>query len=256
MEMTTTKKALSLEKLLESLQEGKCVQVCIGLHWTAVVVDVQGELRCGLASTARNNHVHGVPEVPQAGQLETLSAFDLAALTCEKQLTLASVGAAAINALLPRHPERWTDMNAEEVIAKHGANKSVALVGHFPFTSRLRSRVGKLTILEKSPQPGDLPTDFAAEVIPKAEVVAITGTTLINHTFDGLLSLCSPDALVILLGPSTFLSPILFDYGIDLLCGSVVTDIEPVIKVVQQGGTFRQVHHAGVRLVSITNKDR
>lgn len=33
-----------------------------------------------------------------------------------------------------------------------------------------------------------------------------------HHTFAGLLALCRPDALVMVLGPSTPLSPVLFDY--------------------------------------------
>ena len=108
-----------------------------------------------------------------------------------------------------------------------------------------------MNVLEKDPQPGDFPSEVAPEIIPKAAVVAITATSLINRTIYELLSLCSPDAIVILLGPSTFLSPVLFGYGIDLLCGSVVEAIEPVLKTVKQGGTFRQVHQAGVRLVSV-----
>ena len=53
----------------------------------------------------------------------------------------------------------------------------------------------------------------------------------------------------------TPLSPILFDYGIDLLYGSVVTAINPVLRVVGQGANFRQVHKAGVRLVSIASPE-
>lgn len=240
------------DKLLPTLPDGKCVQVCIGLHWTAVVLEVQGELRCGLASTFSGGHVHGEPDVPQAGLLEQLRGQELTTLAREEKLSLASVGVAAINALLPRQPESWKELNAEEVIAKHGTGKSVALVGHFPFVSRLRTRVGELNVLEQQPQPGDFPAHFSEEIIPKADVVAITGTTLINHTLNNLLVLCPTDAVVILLGPSTFLSPILFDYGIDLLCGSVVTNIESVLKTVRQGGNFRQVHKAGVQLVSMS----
>jgi uncharacterized protein (DUF4213/DUF364 family) len=128
----------------------------------------------------------------------------------------------------------------------------VALIGHFPFVERLKTRVGKLTVLELNPQPGDLPVSMAAEVLPTAKVVAITGMTLLNHTLDGLLKMCAPDALVILLGPSVPLDPLLFDMGIDILCGSVVTSVDPVLAAVRQGATFRQVHRAGVRLVTTT----
>ena len=243
-----------LNKLLDTLPDGRIVQVYIGTHWTAVVAEIEGRRRCGLASSlTAEYHRHGETDVPQAGHLETLSGLELAALAQSDQPALASVGVAAINALIPPQPETWVDLNAEEVIAEHGKGKKVVLVGHFPFIPRLRSRVGELIILEKRPEPGDLPADAAFDVIPEADVVAITGTTLINRTLNGLLELCSPQAHVILLGPSTPLSPVLFDYGIDLLCGSIVTAIDPVLRTVMQAGNFRQVHRAGVRLVSVAS---
>jgi hypothetical protein len=78
--------------------------------------------------------------------------------------------------------------------------------------------------------------------------------TLINHSLENLLKLCSPHSRVIVLGPSTPLSPILFDYGVDLICGSVVTDVDPVLRAVSQGANFRQVHQAGVRLISMARE--
>jgi len=236
---------------LDTLQDGEVVYICIGLHWTAVVIEIGGQRHCGLASTLSGSHVHGVPDVPKAGQLQTLTGRELAGYIFSKQPTLVSVGAAAVNALLPRYPETWREINAEDVIAEHGVEKTVALIGHFPFISRLRPQVGELHVLELDPQPGDLPVSAASEILPKADVVAITSMTLMNRTLDGLLKLCAPEALVILLGPTTPLSPVMFNYGIDLLCGSVITDIKPVLQTVRQAGNFRQVHKAGVRLVSI-----
>lgn len=246
-----TKNTDIVSEIIATLPEGIPRQVCIGLHWTAAVMDVGGELRCGLASTLTGDHQHGVPDVPQAGGLETLSSSGLAALTDSGQPTLVSVGMAAINASLPQQPELWVDLNAGDVIAERGADKSVVLIGHFPFVDRLRTQVGKLTVLELNPRQGDLPVAEADTVIPDAQVVAITGMTLLNHTFEGLLNLCAPDAFVILLGPSVPLSPVLFKWGVDILCGSVVTSIDDVLAAVRQGANFRQVHRAGVRLVTI-----
>jgi uncharacterized protein (DUF4213/DUF364 family) len=241
-----------LDDLLRDLPEGRVHRVLIGLHWTAVVAEIEGEQRCGLASTLRKpHHHHGGPDVPTAGQLENLSGSDLANLARADEPTLASVGMAAINALLPHRAAAWTELNAEKVLAKHGAGRKVALIGHFPFVNRLRDRVGELTVLEQRPQPGDLPAAAAAEILPQAEVVAISGTTLINHTLDELMALCSTEALIVILGPSTPLSSLLFGYGVDMLCGSVVAAIRPVLKTVEQGGNFRQVHRAGVRTVTM-----
>jgi len=243
-----------LNTLLSTLPNGRVLKVTIGLHWTAVVVEVGGEQRCGLASTLHNDHHHGVPDVIQAGALEELPALELAKFSLGESATMASVGMAAINALLPQFPEEWVDLNAEEVIAEKGTGKSVVLIGHFPFVPRLERRVGKLSVLELNPRPGDLPVTAAGEVVPSASVLAITSMTLINQTLEPLLALCNPQACAILLGPSTPLSPVLYDYGFDILCGAVVTEIDPVLKAVSQGANFRQVHRAGVRLVSITKK--
>jgi uncharacterized protein (DUF4213/DUF364 family) len=82
-------------------------------------------------------------------------------------------------------------------------------------------------------------------------VVAITGTSLINHTFEGLVQLCRPEAFVLVLGPSTPLSPLLFHYGVHALSGTVVDDVDEVLRYVEQGATFRQIHHHGVRLLTM-----
>jgi uncharacterized protein (DUF4213/DUF364 family) len=246
-----------LSDLLNGLSDRKVVEVRIGLHWTAVVIEAEGRQRCGLASTFAQSHEHsGEPDVPQAGHLETLSGLELAVLARSARLMLAGIGVAAINALLPPQPDSWFDGNAEVVIAAHGAGKTVALIGRFPFVRRLRPCLGELFVLEHQPGEGDLPADAAPEVLPRADVVAITGTTLINHTLEDLLKLCSPEALVLVLGPSTPLSPTLFNHGIDFLSGSVVTDIQAVLKAVGQGANFRQIHRAGVRLVNMRRPEQ
>jgi hypothetical protein len=193
--------------------------------------------------------------VPSAGQLEISNGITLAACAESDSSVMRSVGVAAINSLLLSQNQPLVDQNAEEVIAAYGNGKRVVLVGSFPFIPRLESRVGNLTVLEITPSPGELPKNLAKDVIPTADVVAITGMTLINHTLESLLDLCSSQALVILLGPSAPLSPVMFDYGVDLICGSVVTDLEQVIRAIRQGANFRQVHRAGVRLVSMAREN-
>lgn len=242
-----------VDRLLNSLPEGDIMEVTIGLHWTAVVVSVDGQTRCGLASTLTSNDGHfAEPDVALAGRLHTLPGRELAAYARSEQPIEASIGFAAINAMLPPPGEQQlTDLNADEVIAAKGAGKTVVVVGSFPFIPGLRPRVGELLVLERNPGEGELPESAAADVIPRADVVAITGMTLVNHSLDSLLSLCSPGATVLLLGASTPLSPILFDYGVTLLSGAIVTEIDPVLRAVRQGAKFRQIHKAGARLVTM-----
>lgn len=178
-------------------------------------------------------------------------ARELAALARSYQPMEAAIGMAAINALLPRQEEQWLDLNAAEVITRRGAGKRVALVGHFPFVSQLQEQVDTLWVLEQHPAGDDLPAAAATKIIPRADLVAITGTALLNHTFERLLALCRSGALVLVLGPSTPLSPVMFDYGVHFLSGAVVEDVESVLRAVSQGANFRQLHRQGVRLVTI-----
>ncbi len=247
-----------IDELLTTLPDGVVRDVRIGAFWTAVVVEVAGQPRCGLASTLRtdeNHHHGGGPAVRDAGSLLQFNARELAELVRAYHPLEAAIGMATINALLPRQQEQWQDLNAGEVIAHHGAGKRVALIGHFPFIPQLREQVGVLWVLEQHPAGEDLPAEAAIEIIPRADVVALSGTTLLNHTFEGLMALCRRDAIVLVLGPSTPLSPLLFKYGVHLLSGSVVEDIEAVLRAVSQGANFRQLHRCGVRLVTMQNRE-
>jgi len=82
--------------------------------------------------------------------------------------------------------------------------------------------------------------------------VAISATTLINHTLGELLHYCKKDAFKIMLGPTTPMSHVMFDYSIDVISGVKVIDEEMVLRCISEGATFRQVK--GVRLLSMARK--
>jgi len=241
-----------LKALLPLVPEGKVLQVEIGLHWTAVLVEVDGRQSCGLASTLQNPEYEHArrPSVREAGKLESLSARDLAALVTSESFTEVSAGLAAVNALLPPQ-QNCVDLSAEEYIARQGSQSRVAIIGHFPFVDSLRTRVQELWVLELIPKEGDLPASAQAEIIPQADILAITSTALINHTFEDIFRLRKPGARVMLLGPSTPLSPCLFDLGIHVLSGSVVDLSLNMLALIRQGANFRQIKAQGVRLVTL-----
>lgn len=237
--------------LLASLTDHPILKVQIGLNWTAVVVGQEHGPCCGLASTLAEGHDHrGEPDIPFPGELEGIPALEMAGWILSEIPLRRSLGCAAINALLPRQPETWSQQNAETIMLEKGAGKKVALVGHFPFVSRLRSELDDLAVLELNPSGLDLPSSSAPRILPEADLVAITGMAFINRTLPGLLGLCREDAMIMILGPSTPLSPVWADYGVKLLAGAVVDDIPAVLAALGQGATFRQLHQAGVRLVT------
>jgi len=237
--------------IIKKLPDNPIREVRIGLHWTAVVVEKTDGFQCGLASTLEVYHPHtGVPLIPEPDHLASLPGLELADWIHSDIPLRRSVGCAAINALLPQNPSRWVDQNAERAIQEHGRGKKVVLIGHFPFTDQLRTELEDFTVLDLNPSGKDLPASAAPDVLPEADLVAITGMTFINHTLPELLELCKPDAYILILGPSTPLSPVMAEFGVNLLAGAIVEDIPAVLAAVGQGANFRQVHKAGVRLIT------
>lgn len=87
-----------------------------------------------------------------------------------------------------------------------------------------------------------LPDYAAREVLPEADVVLITGSTLVNKSIDSLLELCEDSREVILIGPTASLVPDpLFNRGITAEMGIQVSDTDAMLKVVSEGGGTRQL---------------
>ncbi len=217
--------------------------VTLGAH----VVAVESR-RLGLATWS--SAVHPVPLETLPAPEEFSSARALARLLYSDNTLESSLGIAALNSLLPApRPESIVDLNAGDLIRELGTGKSVAVIGHFPFVARLREAFDELLVFEKRPQAGDLEADRIPELLPRAEVVAITATTLCNRTLAEILACCRPDAIKLLVGPSTPLTPALFAVGFDYLAGSLAADPESVRESITRGFAFKQLK--GIRHIII-----
>ena len=112
----------------------------------------------------------------------------------------------------------------------------------------LERQVGTLWVLELCPADGTGPPPPPPIPSPRRTSSGLTSSALINHTFDGLLSLCRPGAFVVALGPTTPWSPVLFDHGVHVLAGSDVIDEAAALYTLGQGASFREVQ--GVRRIA------
>jgi uncharacterized protein len=208
----------------------------------------------GLASTPHNpGPHHDKAPIKEAGSLLQKDVLTLAKMAYSSSDLEASIGMATINSLIELDERYCVGINAGDLIMEKGKDKNVAIVGHFPFIPKLRSVVKQLWVIEQRPQEGDFTEDKAGDFIPQADVVGITGTAFTNHTIENLLKLCDPRAYVVILGGTTPLSPVIFDYGVTALSGTKVVDPEAVLHCVSQGATFRQIR--GIRLLTM-RKDK
>lgn len=245
------KTKVMLQDILSSIEDDYSVSdICTCVYWTAVT-----SFRCGLASTmAASLSLSEGNQVESAGGLLPKGARELASLCLSSHILEASIGIAAVNSILPINETSCENLNAGSLLRDLGAEKRIAIIGHFPFVKDLRREARELWIFELPGRgkEGDFTGNEIIDLLPRAEVVAITSTTLINHTLGSILELISPNAFKMMLGPSTPLSTVLFDYGFDALSGSIVIDRGQMMNCISQGANFRQIR--GVQKVTMRRK--
>ncbi len=224
------------------------IDLTVGSFWTAVHTSAGA----GLASSMRSEvHLHGRQPIGDAGTLDTRTPLELTGLLRSESPPEAGVGLAAANALLGPSARGLTEEKAVAILKRRSAGKQVAMIGRFPFADRLREDCGRLWVFERgvNRHDEDLDDEAMCRLLPRADVVAITATTLLNRTLPSVLARVRSDAFVMLLGPSTPMTPALHAFGIDVLCGTIVDDPDRVLRAVKQGAVTSQI--TGVRRVCL-----
>lgn len=242
------------DELIAAIPPGLTVRECLlGLNWTLV-----RSRTTGIAMT----YLEGHPSVELAGEIAGMPLRQLAEYVKSWNFLEAAVGLAAINSyfntpeqvekLCGRPISEQKQVNAFTYFQEQLRGKKVAVIGHFPDLESLAG-ICRLAVLERRPQPGDYPDPACEYILPQQDYVFLTATTLVNKTLPRLLEL-SRQAVVVLVGPSTPLTPILFQYGVNVLAGTVVVDPVAVRQVVQEGGSL-QLFQRGGQMVKISKEE-
>jgi uncharacterized protein len=240
---------------------GDLEQICVeravvGLFFTGVKLE-------GGATSACATPLRAIPEavccpssamaMPFPGKLRGRPAHELLAETGSAHGIRRAVGIATMNALADlcwqRRPapgmELLTGVDAYDAAAIQPGEQVVVVGAFVPFLKALKRAGQRYTVLEIDPatlKPEELPfyrhADEAASVVPGADVVLITGTTLLNDTLENLLALCRPSARVVMVGPTVGLLPdALLRRGVDVLGGVRVTDPDAFLEMLAEGGS-------------------
>ncbi len=140
--------------------------------------------------------------------------------------------------------------------------KRIYLVGAFPsYIRRFREEGCDFSVLERNPsalkpehQEHFVPAEHYGRVLPGAEIVILTGQTLVNRTIDALLGAVSPGAVVVVTGPSCGAVPdILFRYGVSIAGSLLITDPAMMLAVAAEGGTGYHLFHYCARKMVLVN---
>jgi uncharacterized protein (DUF4213/DUF364 family) len=234
--MWTIQKRLT-DLLKPNAQDRTISDVRIGLSYTAVRLNTG---HAGVAWTPKSSTA-GCTRLQNAGTLSGRPALEILAMLIDHQSSLArAVGLATANALLAAAPRKPT-MEAEIISSLNiGPDDRVAMVGYFgPVVARLQKSGCQLDILELNSDHSmsTLSPKEGKAALSQCTVAIITGTTLINATFDDIAAGLGNHRAAVLLGPSSPLCDALFQgTGITHVAGSRVTNTDAILRIVSEGG--------------------
>lgn len=261
------------DRLGHALDDVTIDRVAIGLFFTGV------KLSTGHAGACATP-VKDIPDavccpgsamaMPFPGKLRGRRAADLLDEAMEQVGIRRTLGIATLNALAQMANEDRTDGGVEIVegldafaAAQVGVDDTVVVVGAFvPFLRELRRIGARHWVLEKDPstlKPHEMPyfreAERAPEVVPEADVLIITGTTLANDTLGDLIALAKPSARIVVVGPTVTMIPdAFFERGCHILGGIKVTDADAFLDILSEGGSG--YHFFGKSATKITLRKR
>ncbi|MDR1619264.1 MAG: DUF364 domain-containing protein [Clostridiales bacterium] len=260
---------LFLEKTVErtralagsELDEITVERAVFGLFYSGVKISTgQG----GLCFTP----VKGMPEavccpssakaMPLSGKLAGRKVAKYLADIFDGNILRRTLGIAALNALSTLCWERGAYITADGTAYALRKSKDafeeleiaqderVAVVGAMvPILKKLAREGHDYTVLEMDSRTlkGDelahyRPANEAGQVIPHADLLVLTGVTILNDTLAGLLDMAKPGARVLVIGPTASMLPdAFFAHGVTMMGGVIVTDTDVALDIISEAGS-------------------
>lgn len=122
--------------------------------------------------------------------------------------------------------------------------KRVVIVGRYPHLEQYAKQFN-FSVLERHPAADDLPDPACEYLLPEAEWVFLTASSIPNKTFPRLVEL-SQNAHIVLIGPTAPWLLELADFGIEFLAAVDVHAPDKLRQTVAEGGGVR-IFETGVR---------
>jgi len=191
--------------------------------------------------------------MPQAGNFEGSPVSEIIQYSLDANVLKSAIGVATLNALSHLIFESNNETEYQRVIDKDGFNlleiqphETVSLIGAFgPYIRRLKTMENPFFIIEKNSQTLRLdemkyfkPESEMREALEKSGVVILTGTSIVNHTIDTILSLLKNGIRTAIIGPTASMVPdAFFKRGVHIMAGVQIQKPDTMIKILKQGGS-------------------
>lgn len=244
----------------------------MGIYYTAV------KLNTGHAGVAYTP-THEIPQsrccplsqarMGEAGRLLDLCLVEHVELAHSDNLLESAVGVATINAVSsllleggrPGYRILGDDVDTLGLLTV-GEQDTVSIVGAFPpVIKHMRQFTKNIYVIEKNPkaqvEAALEPEEAAKRLLPRSDIAVFTGATIVNHSFEALLALCTSAREVVFLGPTCSMIPEpLFEHGVTLMGGLRVYDGDRALRVVSEGGSGNHFYESCATKTTIMRADR
>ena len=191
--------------------------------------------------------------MPLSGRLKGRSVNEYLEYIYSDNVLKKTLGIAALNALSSSCWDMMSEKDYEIELGKDafddieiGSVRKAVVVGALaPVIKKLMAGNVEFHILEMDPstlkereKPYFAEASRAAEFVPDADLLVITGTTMLNDTLPGLLNMAKPGAQIIVTGPTASMLPdAFFSSGVTILGGIVVTRADDLLDIISEGGS-------------------
>lgn len=205
-------------------------QIACGPRW----IMVEGPFGAGLAYLPR----HPRDLLPRLPRFASQSLRSLAGLSRSWDPLEMALGVAAINAHYNRYDLEGLPGNGVKSFRKAGR---VVVIGAFPGVDGI---LPNRAVIETDPKPGEFPTAAMDTLLPGCGAAIVNSSALINRTLPRILRLAR-NRRVALIGPTTPMTPRLYDYGLEVLGGLVVADPAGLACAIRAGALPREFGRFG-----------
>lgn len=193
--------------------------------------------------------------MPLSGKLVGRSALKYIEDVHSKNPLKKTLGIATLNALstLCWEKEKADDLNYEIIMGEDAFEKvdvsqyqkTVVIGALVPMLKKLTNAGADYKVLEmdsRTLKGKELehyaPANDAHLYIPNADLIVITGVTILNNTLYDLLKMAKKGAEIIVTGPTASMLPdAFFKYGVTLLGGIIVTKADEILDIISEGGS-------------------
>ncbi len=214
-------------------------EILIGLTWTFCLTEVAGLcMSPGIATRT----------LPFSGTLVNKSISELAPWLLSWNPYQATIAMAAINSVINSSsslpdtgtvlsPKNSANLAVFEYFLPQIRNKNVCVIGRYPGLNKYSTEM-EMNVIELNPGAEDFPAPASEFLLPEAEWVFLTATSIVNKTFPRLVQLAK-NSKIVLMGPTLPWLPELKQMGIDYLAGVKVTNLPALRQTVAEGGGVR-----------------